>query len=147
MASPYEPVRSLAETQLQIQYAVLGGLDTQALGILGVDVALAAVAVAAQSILEQLWWMTLLGLAASAIVCFVALVGSDDRVGPKIMPTLARADTDDEDAVNRYVAEQLSAAIGVNEPHIEREGRTIAVAILLLVVALILAVISAAIVS
>jgi hypothetical protein len=148
MAGRYEPVRSLAETQLQIQYAVLGGLDTQALGILGVDVALAAVAVAAQSILEHLWWMSLIGLAASATVCFVALVGSDDRVGPKINSTLDHAHAAaDEDAVNQYVAEQLSAAISVNEPHIEREGRTIALAILLLVVALILAVISAAVVS
>ena len=147
MAGEYEPVRSLAETQLQIQFAVLGGLDTQALGILGVDVALAAVAVAAESILEHLWWLSLLGLAASAIACVVALVGSDDRVGPKIAEATFAAATRDENAMNQYVADALGEAIEVNEPHIEREGKAIAVAVLLLFVALILAVVSGVIVS
>lgn len=147
MAGQYEPARSLAETQLQLQFAVLGGLDTQALGILGVDVALVAVAVAAQSILERLWWLVLLGLAASAIMCFIALIGSEDRVGPKIATTIDHAHANDEDAVNLYVAEELRKSIGVNDPHIAQEGRAIAAAILALVVALILAVVSAVIVS
>jgi hypothetical protein len=147
MAGQYEPARSLAETQLQIQFAVLGGLDTQALGILGVDVALAAVVVAAQSILERLWWLSLLGLAASGIACFIALIGSEDRVGPKIATTIDHARTHDEDAVNEYVADELRKSIGVNEPHIAREGRAIALAILALVVALALALVSGAIVS
>ena len=56
MAGEYEPARSLAETQLQVQFAILGGLDTQALGILAVDVGLAALAVAASSLLERFWW-------------------------------------------------------------------------------------------
>jgi hypothetical protein len=147
MPGRYEPARSLAETQLQLQFAVIGGLDTQALGILGVDVALAAVAVAAQSTLERLWWLALPGLAASAIACFVALIGSEDRVGPKIATTIIYARTNDEDAVDLYVAEELRKSIGVNEPHIAREGTAIAVAILALVLALILAVVSAVIIS
>jgi hypothetical protein len=147
MPGRYEPARSLAETQLQLQFAVIGGLDTQALAILGVDVALAAVAVAGQSTLERLWWLALLGLAASAIACFIALIGSEDRVGPKIAATIEHARTHDEDAVDLYVAEELRKSIGVNEPHIAREGRAIAAAILALVVALILAVVSAVIIS
>jgi apolipoprotein N-acyltransferase len=147
MAGKYEPARSLAETQLQLQFAVLGGLDAQALGILGVDVALAAIAIAAKSVLERMWWLTLLGLAASAIACFVALIGSEDRVGPKIETTLTQATGGDEDAANKYVAEELSRSISVNEPHIEKEGRAIAFAILSLVVAMILAFVSAVIVS
>jgi hypothetical protein len=148
MAGKYEAARSLAETQLQVQFAILGGLDTQALGILGVDVALAAVTVAAQSILERLWWLPLTGLTASGLACFVALVGSSDRMGPTITTVLDKGRANEAvDAINLDVAEQLRKAIDLNELHISRGSTTVGVAVLLLLVALVLAVVSGVIVS
>jgi hypothetical protein len=144
-----EPARSLAETQLQIQFSILGGLDTAALGILGVDVALAAVTVAAKDILERLWWMPLIALAVSGFACFVALVSSGDRLGPTVKSVLDQAGVAGatEDDLNRFVAKELGDAIEVNDPHIQRESAIIGFAVFVLVLALVLGVVSAVWVS
>jgi hypothetical protein len=148
MAGKYEPARSLAETQLQIQFGVLGGLDTSALGILGVDVAFATITVAAKSTLGHLWWLPLAALAASSSCCFLALVTSGDRLGPTIAAVLGKTtETASEDDVNRFVAEELKAAIDANGPHIQGESTIIAASVLFLFLALILGLVLAVFVS
>ncbi len=129
--------RSLAETQLQVQFTILGGLDTQALGILGVNVALAALAVAAQSVLESFWWLSVLGFAASGVACLVALFGSSDPVGPSVETVLEMGDGREAgDDANRYVAEELGATIELNNLHVARESTIVGAAVGLLAVAL-----------
>jgi hypothetical protein len=148
MAGEYEPARSLAETQLQVQFAILGGLDTQALGILGVDVGLAALAVAARSVLERLWWMSIVGFALSGAACLVAMLGSSDPMGPTVQSAIDHgkgADTGDQ--ADLFVAEQLRDAIDLNKLHIGRGSKVVGTAVLLLVAALVAAVVSAVIVS
>jgi hypothetical protein len=151
MAGELEPARNLAETQLQVQFTILAGLDTQALGILGVDVALAALAIAARGVLEKLWWAAVVALAVSGLACLVALLGSSDYVGPKIEDVLnvggAAAAADGSTPADKYVADGLRDAIELNEQHIGRGSQTVGVAVLLLVSALIAAGVSAAIVS
>jgi apolipoprotein N-acyltransferase len=144
MPGEFAPARSLAETQLQVEFAILGGLDTQALGILGVDVGLAALAIAARSVLERFWWMTVVGLALSGLACLVALFGSSDPIGPTVQSALAQPTADQAD---RYVAEQLRDAIGLNASHIARGSTVVGVAVLLLFLALIAAAISAVLIS
>lgn len=148
MAGEYEPARSLTETQLQVQFAILGGLDTQALGILGVDVGLAALAVAARSVLERLWWMSVIGFALSGIACLLALAGSSDPMGPTVQSAIDRGGgTESGDQAARYVAEQLRDAIDLNTLHIGRGSKVVGTAVLLLVAALLAAAVSAVIVS
>jgi hypothetical protein len=146
MAGKYEPARSLAETQLQIQFGVLGGLDTSALGILAVDVALATITVAAKATLGHLWWLPLAALAASGSCCFLALVTSGDRLGPTIATVLEQTiETATEDDLNKFVAEELKAAIDANGPHIQGESRIIAASVSFLFLALILGLVLAVI--
>jgi hypothetical protein len=148
MAGEYEPARSLAETQLQVQFTILGGLDTQALGILGVNVALAALAVAARSVLESFWWLSALGFAASGLACLVALFGSSDPVGPPVEIVLGMGEgRETGDDADRYVAEALGATIELNNLHIDRESTIVGAAVGLLVLAVALAAISGAVIS
>jgi hypothetical protein len=129
MPGQYEPARSLAETQLQVQFAIFGGLDTQALGILGVDVGLAALAVAARSVLESLWWMSAVGFGLSGAACLVALLGSSDPMGPTVQNAIDRGDgTETGDQADRYVAEQLRDAIALNTLHIGRGSKVVGTA-------------------
>lgn len=116
----------------------------QALGILGVDVGLAALAVAARSVLERLWWMAVIGLALSGLACLVALLGSGDPIGPTVQKALDQSSPDEAD---KYVAEQLRDAIKLNESHIARGSAIVGGAVLLLFLALIAAAVSASIVS
>ena len=131
--SPLDSIVSFGETQLQIQMAASTGVDTIAVGVLGVDAALAAVLVAVnKELFGHLYWQPLIALAAVAGLALAALVGGGSLgLTPKGL----------YDRCTGYTAEQVDLeAIGVLDiavaslaGQLTRKKNTLAGAVLLLV--------------
>jgi hypothetical protein len=77
-----EALVDLAQTQIGALIARGGNLDVQALGLVGLDAALSASVVAAQSSLGHAWWVPLPGLFASAIAGGSVMAVSRFDLGP-----------------------------------------------------------------
>lgn len=91
MDGAFSPLRSLGEGQLQIQFTLSSTYDTQAMGLLGLNAALAAAAIAGSQLLGQKWWLTLAGFALSSLYCGAALATRGDGMGPDLKPLISRA--------------------------------------------------------
>jgi hypothetical protein len=111
----YGPLRALGETQLQIQFALLGTYDARAIGALAVDSALAAVGVAAADVVGRYWWLSLLGLLIAAILCVIALGFGAEPAAFKVENLLRAASTVGPDSIDRLLVVGLGRAITANE--------------------------------
>ncbi len=133
MDSPLESIVSLGETQLQIQMAAATGVDTIAVGVLGVDAALAAVVIAVnKEVFGHLYWQPLIALAVTALFALVALIGGGSLgLTPKGLYDRCKGFTAEE--VDREVIAVLDAAVEDLKPRLTRKKYTVAAAILLLV--------------
>lgn len=67
--------------QLLAQVARAGAFDSQAIGLVGLNVGLAAAAIAVHEFLGSFWWLALIGLVASSLFCFGALRARADQTG------------------------------------------------------------------
>jgi hypothetical protein len=130
-------LRSLGETKLQVQFAIAGGRDTQALGLMGLNGALTAAAVAAKEILQHLWYTSLIGLFISTVLCVLVLAQASMKTGLDLSVMLPNASTYDEAAMEEAVARSLSEARAGNEPVLQAKQQLIgwAIAVLALTVA------------
>ena len=63
-----ESLIGLAQSQISAGLSRGANIDTLALGLIGLDVGLLAVAVAAQEALGALWWAAVPGLAVSLVI-------------------------------------------------------------------------------
>jgi len=133
MGSPVESIVSLGETQLQIQMAAATGVDTIAVGVLGVDVALAAVVIAVnKELFGHLYWQPLIALALAALFALVALIGGGSLgLAPQAVYDRCKDLTDQD--VDREVIAILDAAVKDLKPTLTRKKYTVAAAVLLLV--------------
>jgi hypothetical protein len=129
---PFGPLRSLSEAQLQIQFTLASMYDTQAMGILALNGALAAAAVAADRLLGHDWWLALLGLLFSSVFCLLALGRSGESVGPDIKPLILQAAERTENEMDRGLAVFIGDNVKDNAHHLGAKRRLVWVAIALL---------------
>lgn len=109
------------------------------MGLLGLD---GALAVAADSILGHLWWLTLIGLGVSAIVAAWSLFVRADHVGLdlKMISSVARGVGADE--MNRAIVLSLSEDIDANDDALEAKRDRVWTAMLVLLATVLITVIS-----
>lgn len=133
MTGGFGSIRSLGERQLQIQFTLSSMYDTQAVGILGLNGALLAAAIAAKDFLGHLWWLALIGLAASSVSCIAALRrGGSDGVGPEIDTLFGEAAILDADEMNKVVATGISEAWKNNNLGLQTKRKFVGIALALL---------------
>jgi hypothetical protein len=125
-------LRSLAETQLAIQFSLAGTYDAQATGILGLDAALAAAAVAGDRLLGQLWWLTLIGLLLSGICCVEILFTRLNQMGPQIEELIGDAEGSSASELERSMVVSLDESIRRNDRELEGKSDLVLVAIFIL---------------
>ncbi len=118
-ANPYGSLRSLAESQLQIQYTVSNTYDAQAVGVLALNGALAAAAVASAALLGHDWWLALFGLLVSSGFCLIALAGNADRTGPSVANEISKAESLSAAQIDRGIAEFLAKDLAKNKTHLQ----------------------------
>lgn len=133
MDSPVDSIVTLGETQLQIQMAAATGVDTIAVGVLGVDAALAAVVIAVnKELFGHLYWQPLIALSVAAIFALVALIGGGSLgLTPKGLYDRCKGFTAEE--VDREVIAVLDATVKDLKGRLTRKKSTLAGAILILV--------------
>lgn len=140
MDSPLESIVSLGETQLQIQMAAATGVNTIAVGVLGVDAALAAVVIAVnKELFGHLYWQPLIALAVSALFALVALIGGGSLgLTPQGLYDRCKGFTAEQ--VNGAVIAVLDGTIKDLNGRLTRKKSTVAAAILILVGTIVLTV-------
>jgi hypothetical protein len=112
-------LRSLAVGQLQMQASRSSTLDTVAIGVMGIDLAVAAIVVGVRSA-HGLWVAALallslsLGLAMRALFSVGAL-----RIGPPIEDLLEARDTKDDGAMERRIVSDLAVDVFANRQALE----------------------------
>jgi hypothetical protein len=125
-------LRSVAETQLGIQFSQASSYDGQALGILGLDAAMAAAAIAGDRLLGRLWWLALLGLLLSAVSCAAVLFTRVDQVGPRIDDLVDDDQGLGVDQMERLLVKSLYESIGRNARALNEKSAMLLVAIAVL---------------
>jgi hypothetical protein len=128
----FKPLRSLAETQLAIQFSLAGTYDAQATGILGLDAALAAAAIAGDRLLGQLWWLALIGLLLSGICCVAILFTRLNQMGPRTESLIGDAEDLSDREMERLMFESLDGSIKRNDHELEGKSDLVLIAILIL---------------
>jgi hypothetical protein len=119
----------------------------QALGLMGLNGALTAAAVAAKDILEHLWFTSLIGLLASTVLCVLVLAQERMTTGLDLSLMIPDAGSYDEAEMEETVAISLAEARQINEPVLLAKRRLVGFAIGALVVTLVWATIAATAIS
>jgi hypothetical protein len=113
--SPYAPLRSLGETQLQIQFTLLATYDARAIGVLAIDSALAALSIAASGSIGRFWWLSLVGLLLAGLPCVVALGRASELMALKIARLLPVAGGYADQGMEEALVRSIARAIAGNE--------------------------------
>jgi hypothetical protein len=130
-ATAYAPLRSLGETQLQIQFTLLSAYDARAIGLLATNAALAAAVIASADMVGRLWWASLIGLLVASLPCIVALSRGGESMALDVdrafdLPVvLAAAGTDEA------LARSVARAVIENESIIQAKQRWTLVGLIL----------------
>jgi hypothetical protein len=125
-------LRAVAETQLTIQFSRASSFDGQSLGILGLDAALVAAAIAGDQMLGRLWWLALIGLLLSAVSCAAVLFTRVDQVGPRVHDLIDNDESLTEGQMERLLVESLDDSIRRNARALDEKSTMLLVAILVL---------------
>jgi len=132
MPDGFGPLRALGERQLQIQFTLSNMYDTQAMGLLGLNAALAAAAVAGDKLLGHLWWLTLIGLLASSVIAGSALFVRVEEVGLDLTTNVGLAEEASRDEMNQAIVAALSEAVDDNDEQLASKSDRVWVALLFL---------------
>jgi hypothetical protein len=125
-------LRALGECQLQVQFTVSSAYDTQAMGILGLNAALAAAAVAGDKLLGHQWWLALIGLFVSSVLAGSALFMRADKVGLDLTEISAIAEGVSGDEMDRAIVTALTEDIDDNDDALAEKRDRVWVAMLTL---------------
>ena len=134
-------MRALGERQLQIQFTLSSMYDTQAMGLLGLNAALAAAAVAGDQLLGHFWWLTLIGLLVSSILAGSALFIRAEEVGLDLTFNIENAEEATKTEMDRGIVVALSEAIDDNDVRLEDKRDRVWIAMVILVATIIGAII------
>jgi hypothetical protein len=124
----FGPLRALAECQLQIQFTLGSAYDTQAMGILGLDAALSAAAIAGDRLLGRYWWLALIGLLLSSCFCVWSLRTRADEPGPDIGPAISGAERLTSDEMSEAIAGAVGKSIRANAGRLKRKSELVSFA-------------------
>jgi hypothetical protein len=129
-------LRSLAVGQLQMQASRSATLDTVAIGVMGVDLAAAAIVVGIQSS-HHLWIASLaaLGLSFSQAIRVLLLEGAK-RVGPLVVDVLGARTWHDDASLEVSVLESLALDMLADRRALAHKKRPIRRALVLLALAI-----------
>jgi hypothetical protein len=133
-------LRALGELQLQIQFAISSTYDTQAMGILGLNAALAAAAVAGDQLLGRRWWLALIGLMVSSLIARSALVARIDKVGLDLTSLVAHAEEASGDEMDQAIVLGLRLAIAENNDGLKKKADRVWVSIIALFATIVVAI-------
>jgi hypothetical protein len=103
------------------------------MGLLSLNAALAAAAVAGDRLLGHLWWIALIGLLVSGLLAGSALFKRAESVGLILTANMANAGEASRDEVDRGIVVALSKAIDENAYVLERKSDRVEVGILVLI--------------
>ncbi len=131
-----ESLLSIGEAKLGVQVATSVGYDTQALGLMAVAVGLAAVNIALMSDLGLLWWLPLIGLAASLMIGVATISQPEIETGQKLSLIEAMDGTIEER--RELLITSLAEAIDVNTASLAGKRALVALATSLIGTALVL---------
>jgi hypothetical protein len=138
----FGPLRELGEGQLQIQFTLSSMYDTQAMGLLGLNAALAAAAIAGDKLLGHLWWLAIIGLLISSVVAGSALFVRAREVGLDLTSSVGLAEAaSSANDMDQAIVTSLSAAIDGNDDQLKGKRDRVWVALVLLVATIIGAII------
>lgn len=107
--------------------------DTQAMGILGLNAALAAAAIAGDALIGAHWWAALVGLAFSSVVCGVSLRTRAEQTGPDILLLAESAEHATAKEMDEVIVRFVGGAFAVNDGKLQLKSELVWVAIALLV--------------
>jgi hypothetical protein len=102
------------------------------MGLLGLNAALAAAAIAGDGLLGHLWWLALIGLLVSSLAAGAALFVRAENVGLDLTTNLELAEEVNEEQMNQAIAESLSQAVDINEVQLGGKSDRVLVALVLL---------------
>jgi hypothetical protein len=132
-----EALLQLAQSQSAALLARATNLDTQALGLVAFDGALAAAVTAANQALGYGWWVPLFGLAVSAVIAASVTAVTRFDIGPNPIDFYARNHTQrDEDALGALLGDLEAAQTTNAAPLRSKEIRLRAALAFLVVTAL-----------
>ncbi len=131
--------RLLAASQLQIQAARSVALDSSALGVMAIDLAVAAIVVGTRGAYD-LWILALilLGLSLGLAVRTLRMPGVE-RIGPPVTDTQEGPETTDEHLPADSLLDDLADDIGINEYALARKEPPFERALTFLVLAILVA--------
>lgn len=114
-------LRALAVGQLQMQASRSATLDTIAVGMMGVDLATAAIVIGVQSA-HHLWIgsLAMLGLSFGLAMRALLLAGAV-KIGPPIESLLEARDTKDGGAIERRIVSDLAVDVFANREALEHK--------------------------
>ncbi len=125
-------LRSLAETQLQMQASRSGTLDARAVGVIGVDVAIASIIVG-PGLGQGLRAVVLAMLAISAGLAGRSVsLGGSEGIGPSVVELLASTAIDDREALEGSLLNSLAADVRANDQALSRKAPRLTAAFVLL---------------
>lgn len=128
-------LRSLAQSQLQMQASRSGTLDARAIGVIGVDAAVAAIILGAGvgpgSTAAALAMLALSAGLAGRSVFF----GGSDEIGPSVANLLASGEVDDRHVLGGLLLHSLATDVRANDQALARRAPRLTAALILLTVA------------
>jgi hypothetical protein len=130
-------LRSLAQAQLQAQTLRFSGLDATAIGVVGVDAALAAITAGVRPY-HQLWSGALVAIGLSLGLALRALlVRGAERVGPVVAGVLHDQAVHGDDELEQWLIEDLATDMLANRQALARKAPLVTWALVFVVLAII----------
>jgi hypothetical protein len=137
MLEGFAPLRALGERQLQVQFTLSSMYDTQAMGLLGLNAALAAAAIAGDKLLGRHWWLALIGLLVSSGLAGWALFVRPEEVGLDLTLSTGLAEEARKDEMDRAIVVGLSEAIDLNDEQLDGKRGRVSLALVALILTII----------
>lgn len=110
-------------------------MDARAIGIMGIDAALAAIIISGRFSIPLRIATTATLLVSAGLAGMLVFLENDERIGPLVARLLALRGLYDEHALEETILEGLAADVRANERMLARGGRRLALAFVLLVLA------------
>ena len=128
-------LRSLAESQLQIQASRSAALDASAIGIAGIDVAVGAMVLATGSGQPLRLAVLVLVCLSAGLAARALFLDGTPHLGPPIVRVLAARKTRTDQVLEHTILSDLAADIGANRRALARKAPCVTMAFALLTLA------------
>jgi hypothetical protein len=135
-------LRSLAETQLQMQASRSATLDARAIGVIGFNAAIATfVFNGTLGHQPKVAALAFLGLSATLAARSVFLGGADE-IGPSVIRLLASTEISDGNALEPSLLDSLAADVDANQQALARKAPRLTAAFVFLALAVVIALVA-----